>query len=193
MNEVNCLQWRPICPQEKGNKGIAYVEVVIGSMLLTYILLVFVSFISDFASIANYMESKNEVIMDGRFTRAMIGNRIRRTRGELVIKEGGQRIDSMKGDWKIGVRDRSLAAILSDGQRQTISQKTISPNVGVLRLDIQEGPIFEQAKSSDPITIRWRMVVDPYEQGQGTYGQKGLSYEVHTKVLPDYMYFQWKP
>ena len=155
--------------------GYILVEGLIASVLLVIIITCFLVLISHGIKSLHMLYHRHELLLDARFSRIQVMNRIRYS--PVVLK--------------LGLYKYSLVTILSNGQKQDITESEISPEVASIWVYPLDNIVFQQEKSG-LITMQWYSQIQPYWERLHVHFIEGGNhrYIVTTGVMPYATYLE---
>ena len=175
---------------KQGTSGFLLVEALLGSLLLAIIVTGFFLITSHSVKWLHMLHHRHELLLDARFSRIQIMNRLRYSEKKPRVSEDGSWLLS-PSNWRIRVYQDAFVTMLSDGQLQDITESEISPKIGKIHV-FPQGSTFFQERSDGLVDLRWHSEVRPYwwrnhiqlmEGGQNRY-------QVQTGILPYATYLQ---
>ena len=184
---------RPFCwiPKDKqGTAGFLLVEAVLGSLLLMTIVTGFFLITSHSVKWIHMLHHRHELLLDARFSRIQVMNRIRYSPVVPTLHNHGLEVRSPY-HWRLGLYKYSLVTILSNGQKQDITESEISPEVASIWVYPLDNVVFQQEKSG-VITMQWYSQIQPYWERLHVHFIEGGNhrYIVTTGVLPYAIYLE---
>ena len=175
---------------KQGTSGFLLVEALLGSILLVIIVTGFFLIASHSVKWLHMLHHRHELLLDARFSRIQIMNRLRYSEKRPIVSKDGSWLVS-PSNWRIRVYQDAFVTILSDGQLQDITENEISPKIGKIHV-FPQGSTFFQERSDGLVDLHWHSEVRPYwwrnhiqlmEGGQNRY-------QVQTGILPYATYLQ---
>ena len=169
---------------KQGTSGFLLVEALLGSLLLAIIVTGFFLITSHSVKWLHMLHHRHELLLDARFSRIQIMNRLRYSEKKPRVSEDGSWLLS-PSNWRIRVYQDAFVTMLSDGQLQDITESEISPKIGKIHV-FPQGSTFFQERSDGLVDLHWHSEVRPYwwrnhiqlmEGGQNRY-------QVQTGILP---------
>lgn len=194
MGMVLCLKkTRTFCWIPKGKQGTAgflLVEAVLGSLLLMTIITGFFLITSHSVKWIHMLHHRHELLLDARFSRIQIMNRLRYSEKRPIVSKDGSWLVS-PSNWRIRVYQDAFVTILSDGQLQDITENEISPKIGKIHVFPQESTFFQE-RSDGLVDLHWYSEVRPYWRRDHIQIMEGGQnrYHVQTGILPYATYLQ---
>ena len=110
------------------------VEGLIASVLLVIIITCFLVLISHGIKSLHMLHHRHELLLDARFSRIQVMNRIRYSPVVPTLHNHGLEVRSPY-HWRLGLYKYSLVTILSNGQKQDITESEISLSTRKKRSD----------------------------------------------------------
>ena len=175
---------------KQGTSGFLLVEALLGSILLVIIVTGFFLIASHSVKWLHMLHHRHELLLDARFSRIQIMNRLRYSEKRPIVSKDGSWLVS-PSNWRIRVYQDAFVTMLSDGQLQDITENEISPKIGKIHV-FPQGSTFFQERSDGLVDLHWHSEVRPYwwrnhiqlmEGGQNRY-------QVQTGILPYATYLQ---
>ena len=194
MGMVLCLKkTRTFCWIPKGKQGTAgflLVEAVLGSLLLMTIITGFFLITSHSVKWIHMLHHRHELLLDARFSRIQIMNRLRYSEKRPIVSKDGSWLVS-PSNWRIRVYQDAFVTMLSDGQLQDITENEISPKIGKIHV-FPQGSTFFQERSDGLVDLHWYSEVRPYWRRDHIQLMEGGQnrYHVQTGILPYATYLQ---
>ena len=184
---------RTFCWIPKGKQGTAgflLVEAVLGSLLLMTIVTGFFLITSHSVKWIHMLHHRHELLLDARFSRIQIMNRLRYSEKRPIVSKDGSWLVS-PSNWRIRVYQDAFVTILSDGQLQDITENEISPKIGKIHV-FPQGSTFFQERSDGLVDLHWYSEVRPYWRRDHIQLMEGGQnrYHVQTGILPYAIYLQ---
>lgn len=184
---------RTFCWTPKGKQGTAgflLVEAVLGSLLLMTIVTGFFLITSHSVKWIHMLHHRHELLLDARFSRIQIMNRLRYSEKRPIVSNDGSWLVS-PSNWRIRVYQDAFVTMLSDGQLQDITENEISPKIGKIHV-FPQGSTFFQERSDGLIDLHWYSEVRPYWRRDHIQLMEGGQnrYHVQTGILPYATYLQ---
>lgn len=184
---------RTFCWIPKGKQGTAgflLVEAVLGSLLLMTIITRFFLITSHSVKWIHMLHHRHELLLDARFSRIQIMNRLRYSEKRPIVSNDGSWLVS-PSNWRIRVYQDAFVTMLSDGQLQDITENEISPKIGKIHV-FPQGSTFFQERSDGLIDLHWYSEVRPYWRRDHIQLMEGGQnrYHVQTGILPYATYLQ---
>ena len=184
---------RTFCWIPKGKQGTAgflLVEAVLGSLLLMTIITGFFLITSHSVKWIHMLHHRHELLLDARFSRIQIMNRLRYSEKRPIVSKDGSWLVS-PSNWRIRVYQDAFVTILSDGQLQDITENEISPKIGKIHVFPQESTFFQE-RSDGLVDLHWYSEVRPYWRRDHIQIMEGGQnrYHVQTGILPYATYLQ---
>ena len=146
---------RTFCWIPKGKQGTAgflLVEAVLGSLLLMTIITGFFLITSHSVKWLHMLHHRHELLLDARFSRIQIMNRLRYSEKRPIVSKDGSWLVS-PSNWRIRVYQDAFVTMLSDGQLQDITENEISPKIGKIHV-FPQGSTFFQERSDGLVGIQ---------------------------------------
>ena len=170
--------------------GFLLVEALLGSLLLVTIVTGFFLITSHSVKWLHMLHHRHELLLDARFSRIQIMNRLRYSEKKPRVSEDGSWLVS-PSNWRIRVYQDAFVTILSDGQLQDITESEISPKIGKIHV-FPEGSTFFQERSDGLVDLHWYSAVRPYWRRDHIQLMEGGQnrYHVQTGILPYATYLQ---
>lgn len=170
--------------------GYILVEGLIASVLLVIIITCFLVLISHGIKSLHMLHHRHELLLDARFSRIQVMNRIRYSPVVPTLHNHGLEVRSPY-HWRLGLYKYSLVTILSNGQKQDITESEISPEVASIWVYPLDNVVFQQEKSG-VITMQWYSQIQPYWERLHVHFIEGGNhrYIVTTGVLPYATYLE---
>lgn len=170
--------------------GFLLVEALLGSLLLVTIVTGFFLITSHSVKWLHMLHHRHELLLDARFSRIQIMNRLRYSEKKPRVSEDGSWLVS-PSNWRIRVYQEAFVIILSDGQLQDITESEISPKIGKIHV-FPEGSTFFQERSDGLVDLHWYSEVRPYWRRDHIQLMEGGQnrYHVQTVILPYATYLQ---
>ena len=184
---------RTFCWIPKGKQGTAgflLVEAVLGSLLLMTIITGFFLITSHSVKWIHMLHHRHELLLDARFSRIQIMNRLRYSEKRPIVSKDGSWLVS-PSNWRIRVYQDAFVTMLSDGQLQDITESEISPKVGKIHV-FPQGSTFFQERPDGLVDLHWYSEVRPYWRRDHIQLMEGgqNQYYVQTAILPYATYLQ---
>lgn len=184
---------RTFCWIPKGKQGTAgflLVEAVLGSLLLMTIVTGFFLITSHSVKWIHMLHHRHELLLDARFSRIQIMNRLRYSEKRPIVSKDGSWLVS-PSNWRIRVYQDAFVTMLSDGQLQDITENEISPKIGKIHV-FPQGSTFFQERSDGLVDLHWYSEVRPYWRRDHIQFMEGGQnrYHVQTGILPYATYLQ---
>ena len=184
---------RTFCWIPKGKQGTAgflLVEAVLGSLLLMTIITGFFLITSHSVKWIHMLHHRHELLLDARFSRIQIMNRLRYSEKRPIVSKDGSWLVS-PSNWRIRVYQDAFVTMLSDGQLQDITENEISPKIGKIHV-FPQGSTFFQERSDGLVDLHWYSEVRPYWRRDHIQLMEGGQnrYHVQTGILPYAIYLQ---
>lgn len=179
-----------ITKSKQRTAGFLLVEALLGSLLLVTIVTGFFLITSHSVKWLHMLHHRHELLLDARFSRIQIMNRLRYSEKKPQVSEDGSWLISPY-NWRIRVYQDAFVIMLSDGQLQNITESEISPKIGKIHV-FPQGDTFFQERPDGLVDLHWHSEVRPYwlrdhiqlmEGGQNRY-------HVQTGILPYATYLQ---
>lgn len=170
--------------------GYILVEGLIASLLLVIIITCFLVLISHSIKSLQMLYHRHELVLDARFSRIQVMNRIRYSPVVPTLHNHGLEVRSPY-HWRLGLYKYSLVTILSNGQKQDITESEISPEVASIWVYPLDNVVFQQ-ENSGLITMQWYSQIQPYWERLHVHFIEGGNhrYIVTTGVLPYATYLE---
>ena len=178
------------CKGKQETSGFLLVEALIGSLLLVTIVTGFFLITSHSVKWLHMLHHRHELLLDARFSRIQIMNRLRYSEKKPRVSEDGSWLLS-PSNWRIRVYQDAFVTMLSDGQLQDITESEISPKVGKIHV-FPQGSTFFQERPDGLVDLHWYSEVRPYWRQDHIQLMEGgqNQYYVQTAILPYATYLQ---
>ena len=178
------------CKGKQETAGFLLVEALIGSLLLVTIVTGFFLITSHSVKWLHMLHHRHELLLDARFSRIQIMNRLRYSEKKPRVSEDGSWLLS-PSNWRIRVYQDAFVTMLSDGQLQDITESEISPKVGKIHV-FPQGSTFFQERPDGLVDLHWYSEVRPYWRREHIQLMEGgqNQYYVQTAILPYATYLQ---
>ncbi len=175
---------------EQQTAGFLLVEALLGSLLLVTIVTGFFLITSHSVKWLHMLHHRHELLLDARFSRIQIMNRLRYSEKKPRVSEDGSWLLS-PSNWRIRVYQDAFVTMLSDGQLQDITESEISPKIGKIHV-FPQGTTFFQERSDGLVDLHWYSEVRPYWRRDYIQLMEGGQnrYQVQTGILPYATYLQ---
>ncbi len=170
--------------------GFLLVEALLGSLLLVTIVTGFFLITSHSVKWLHMLHHRHELLLDARFSRIQIMNRLRYSEKKPRVSEDGSWLLS-PSNWRIRVYQDAFVTMLSDGQLQDITESEISPKIGKIHV-FPQGSTFFKERTDGLIDLHWYSEVRPYWRRNHIQLMEGGQnrYYVQTGILPYATYLQ---
>lgn len=170
--------------------GFLLIEALIGCLLLVIIVTGFFLIASHSMKWLHMLHHRHELLLDARFSRIQIMNRLRYSEKQPQVSEDGSWLVS-PSNWRIRVYQDAFVIILSDGQLQAITESEVSPKIGQIHV-FPQNKLFFQEQSNGLITLQWYSEVHPYWWRHHIQLMEGGQnhYQVQTGILPYATYIE---
>lgn len=175
---------------EQQTAGFLLVEALLGSLLLVTIVTGFFLITSHSVKWLHMLHHRHELLLDARFSRIQIMNRLRYSEKRPIVSKDGSWLVS-PSNWRIRVYQDAFVTMLSDGQLQDITESEISPKIGKIHV-FPQGTTFFQERSDGLVDLHWYSEVRPYWRRDYIQLMEGGQnrYQVQTGILPYANYLQ---
>ena len=182
--------YRAITKDKQRIAGFLLVEALIGSLLLVTIVTGFFLITSHSVKWLHMLHHRHELLLDARFSRIQVMNRIRYSPVVPTLHNHGLEVRSPY-HWRLGLYKYSLVTILLNGQKQDITESEISPEVASIWVYPLDNVVFQQEKSG-LITMQWYSQIQPYWERLHVHFIEGGNhrYIVTTGVMPYATYLE---
>lgn len=171
--------------------GFALTEAIIGSFV---ILLIFQSIFfmsSAFLHLIHSAQGGNELLMDSRYARILMMNRIQKAEHGLTMTRHNNFVEASREVWSFGLYGTGLVVGLSNGRKQSISQELIDKSFGYVAVSGPREGIFSKGPHKT-LQMEWKSTISPTKLSEHVYNHKAYKpYEVRMSVLPDYIYYHY--
>ncbi len=177
------------------NKGFVLVETMISVVIMSIVLLIVFQF-SEYTYLWNSkIRSDIAVMGDGRYTRRIIGGRIKWSVGSTKITDQGTiaNVTSGVSRWDWAVKGKGAYRIMSNGALQPISGSRVQDSTDKRMIEHTGAPPFIMNEDG-VIHMSWG-VSNRIHDGSTLFlpGQGGLSmYEVCQSIYSDYEWYKSK-
>ena len=170
--------------------GFLLVEAILGSLLLVTIVTGFFLIMSHSVKWLHMLHHRHELLLDARFSRIQIMNRLRYSEKKPRVSEDGSWLVS-PSNWRIRVYQDAFVTMLSDGQLQDITESEISPKIGKIHV-FPQGSTFFRERPDGLVDLHWYSEVRPYWRRDHIQLMEGGQnrYYVQTGILPYATYLQ---
>ena len=184
---------RSFSKRSKGKQetaGFLLVEALLGSLLLVTIVTGFFLITSHSVKWLHMLHHRHELLLDARFSRIQIMNRLRYSEKKPRVSEDGSWLVS-PSNWRIRVYQDAFVIILSDVQLQAITESEVSPKIGQIHV-FPQNKLFFQEQSNGLINLHWYSEVHPYWWRSYIQLMEGGQhhYPVQTGILPYATYIE---
>ena len=188
LKKTRTFCWIP--KDKQGTAGFLLVEAVLGSLLLMTIVTGFFLITSHSVKWIHMLHHRHELLLDARFSRIQIMNRLRYSEKRPIVSKDGSWLVS-PSNWRIRVYQDTFVTMLSDGQLQDITENEISPKIGKIHV-FPQGSTFFQERSDGLVDLHWYSEVRPYWRRDHIQLMEGGQnrYHVQTGILPYAIYLQ---
>ena len=188
LKKTRTFYWIP--KGKQGTAGFLLVEAVLGSLLLMTIITGFFLITSHSVKWIHMLHHRHELLLDARFSRIQIMNRLRYSEKRPIVSKDGSWLVS-PSNWRIRVYQDAFVTMLSDGQLQDITENEISPKIGKIHV-FPQGSTFFQERSDGLVDLHWYSEVRPYWRRDHIQLMEGGQnrYHVQTVILPYATYLQ---
>ena len=188
LKKTRTFYWIP--KGKQGTAGFLLVEAVLGSLLLMTIITGFFLITSHSVKWIHMLHHRHELLLDARFSRIQIMNRLRYSEKRPIVSKDGSWLVS-PSNWRIRVYQDAFVTMLSDGQLQDITENEISPKIGKIHV-FPQGSTFFQERSDGLVDLHWYSEVRPYWRRDHIQLMEGGQnrYHVQTGILPYATYLQ---
>lgn len=175
------------------NVGFALVEMIIGISIIIIITQIFLLASLELIHTIHSVRGGNEILMDARYSRILIANRVGRAKHGLEITNKKTFIRPLRESWGIGLQGSSLVVELSNGRKQSITQDLIHKKFGYIFVygpsaGVLGGPFTKNENKT--IHFTWKTLLKPTNVSTNIYKHNSyIEYNVDVNVLPDYEYY----